>query len=511
MTSAADFLADAGKVIERDGFGRYLLPHPDTGKRTAFTRVTTFARSLRDTYALTRWQLRKCGRGLSQRGDLIARIASEYDDDLIVDKACDDAMEHAGSTAAATYGTAMHRFTEQHDRDEDVRIPELLRGDLDAYARTIEDAGLIVRMVEQVVFVPDYTIAGTLDRVVLTPGGRALILDVKTGDVSYAWVEIAVQLACYARASHTWNIDRGCWEPMPPVDQRWAVVAHLPVGEHRCDLWSVDIAAGWELAALCAQVRDARNRRDVAIPYQDAEAELAESLAASRGASDAATAGPVAGEAPQGEEGADRAGWLRERLAALASDERARRLVASHWPEGVTTRPPWSTEMMDALAGMLDHVEAQVGAQFPAPEPTPNIPAPPAPAPTPGPLTELPVPEDDMALVGEDDIAVLLAAMRELTDDQRARLQTLGRDAMRADRQFARLEGMTRRAWLVCRAAVGLARWPDDASVRMALVRVWPQHNPAWQVGAVIGSLTTERAEALADLADQGPESLEPF
>ena len=60
---------------ERDRWGRYIIPHPHTGKKTSWTRATTWAKTLDDTFALTKWELRMAGLGLVARPDLLASVA----------------------------------------------------------------------------------------------------------------------------------------------------------------------------------------------------------------------------------------------------------------------------------------------------------------------------------------------------------------------------------------------------------------------------------------------------
>jgi len=55
--------------IRMDRFGRYLLVNPLTGKEEPFTRATTIAKTLDDTYYLEQWQLRQVAYGLGQRPD----------------------------------------------------------------------------------------------------------------------------------------------------------------------------------------------------------------------------------------------------------------------------------------------------------------------------------------------------------------------------------------------------------------------------------------------------------
>jgi hypothetical protein len=251
---------------KRDRWGRYLLPDPDTGKERAWTRATTLASTLADTYGLTLWQMRMVAKGLGMRPDLLALAAAAHvDDKTTLDRVAKDAKEAAGSSAGANAGTALHSFTEAVDRGEQVQIPPPWDADVAAYRNTLDHHGVITHpdWIERIVVWPEYNVAGTLDRIVTLPDGRVVIGDVKTGkDLGYAWSEIAIQLALYANATHMWHGDH--WEKMPALDPSEAVVFHVPVGKATCDLYTVDTVAGWEMISVAHRVRQWRGRRDLA-------------------------------------------------------------------------------------------------------------------------------------------------------------------------------------------------------------------------------------------------------
>lgn len=527
MTNAAEFLADAGRrslIVD----GRYSLPHPVTGKPGRFTRVTTFTRTLRDPYRLERWHLRMAGRGLAERDDLCVSILADYDDDDAVAKAVDQAMEHAGTSRAATKGTAMHRFTEQLDRGEKVRVPEHMRADLTAYEQTLDEHGLTVELIEQIVFVPGYELCGQVDRVLRDRHGNLLIGDLKTGaELKYGWLEHGPQVGAYSRGSHLWDAAAEEWRTMPAIDQHRAVIIHLPVGTGRCELVEVDLDVAWAAVEECAAVRQWRKRTDeFHRPYADTEPDLTGQLTRSLDARRAAatsskeSAGPEPAVEPSalgtvdGEAGAgDRADWLRKRLAALADDDRARRLVAAQWPQNTATRPPWSSSDMDALVAMLDEIERKVEASFSPPDPTrgklgttSGSVANPS---TTAARDEPPVPVDDMTVVPDSDVSTLTKAIAELSSAGRVVLGQWAKDAGAAQRGFGAGAGMTRRTWLICRAAIALADWPTGAVVDA--IDQAAGALDGWTIGVRLGTLDVEQAARLVDIADAGPDELAPF
>jgi predicted GIY-YIG superfamily endonuclease len=201
----------------RDQYGRYLLPDPATGQERAWTRATTWAKTLSDT-------------------------------------------------------TGLHKFTERHDRGEHIEPPAPWDADLAAYATTITAAGITISPahIERITPVPDLAVAGTLDRITAVPGHGLVIADVKTAhDLRYSWGEIAIQLAIYAHGAGLWT-GTG-YDPMPEVSQTRALVIHLPAGQARCDLHWIDIQAGWDAAKLAAHARAWRCRRDLAEPFTAGE------------------------------------------------------------------------------------------------------------------------------------------------------------------------------------------------------------------------------------------------
>lgn len=300
--------------LPKDQWGRYKLPHPETGKVAGHTRVTTFAKSIADTYALSMWQQRMAIKGLTIRRDLYARVAATpIEDRDALNSLAEDAKEAASARAAANLGTAMHAFAEHADKTGEMpaEIPGDLRPILAARQAALAQhrIQLVPHMIERTVFVPRFGIVGTFDRwgfvgwdkpgmlpnAGLDPGE---ILDDKTGrDLTYGWNEIAIQLAAYANASHVlnkeifwedWNrltaglragaapktMPTRCWEPMPPTRTDRAIVIHMPVAQAVDNptappvvtVYQVDIATGWEAAQLCHDVREWRKRKGLAVP-----------------------------------------------------------------------------------------------------------------------------------------------------------------------------------------------------------------------------------------------------
>lgn len=275
---------------KRDRWGRYLLPHPDTGKGQAWTRATTFAKSASDTFALSQWSQRMAFKGAALRPDLVS-LAHGLDvkaDRDKLNKLVEQAKEAAGQKVAANLGTALHSFTEAVDRGEQSgAVPPQHVPDVHAYTASLRSAGLETRpdLIERITAVTGFGVAGTFDRVLRLPDGTHAVGDLKTGaDLKYSWHEIAVQLALYAHGVNQaglWDPEEGTWEGGPSVRTDFGIVMHLPVGKAECTLYKVDLVKGWEAAQLCHSVRSWRSLKGLAEPmsFPAPAPETAETLA----------------------------------------------------------------------------------------------------------------------------------------------------------------------------------------------------------------------------------------
>lgn len=244
--------------IQRDRWGRPLIEPPEGGKPVAYTRVSTLAKSLDKQEALTKWKQRMTAVGMSQRPDLLALVQATRDDDRkTLDDACEQALAAARSQAAANTGTALHSFTERIDQGvplEEIIASDVIKADLAAYQQRM--ANLQILASELFIVQDEIRCAGTFDRLV-EYDGRVYVADIKTGQHEPNYPHgVAVQTAIYARgtgyhptkkrtaslASIGVNLDR-------------AILIHLPAGQATCELYWLDIAAGWEMAQTATRVR----------------------------------------------------------------------------------------------------------------------------------------------------------------------------------------------------------------------------------------------------------------
>jgi hypothetical protein len=113
-----------------------------------------------------------------------------------------------------------------------------------------------------------YKIAGTPDRVVEYKGER-FIADIKTGRIDHP-NNIAIQLAIYAHGL-PYNIataTRGSWGD---VNKDKAIIIHLPAGTGQCKLVWIDIAEGWKGVQFAMKVRQWRDKKGLATPFEEQE------------------------------------------------------------------------------------------------------------------------------------------------------------------------------------------------------------------------------------------------
>lgn len=247
---------------KRDRWGRYILTDPVTGEEKPWTRATTLAGTLDDSYGLTQWKMRGVALGIAARPSLYdLACGSDPEDKKQLDELCEKALDAIDGDAKASQGTALHKFTARLDAGELSRSPAKWQADLDAYAAFKGTKGIQThpRFIERITVVPELEVAGTMDRIVKHEGVPK-IADVKTGTLKHKELSIAIQLAIYAHGAGLWNEETGRWEPMPNVSLTEGLIIHLPAGEASPELIPVDLEFGWAKAQLAYEVRESRKQ-----------------------------------------------------------------------------------------------------------------------------------------------------------------------------------------------------------------------------------------------------------
>lgn len=154
--------------LPRDRYDRPLISPPDGSAPVAYTRVTTLAKSIENTYHLGQWMNRMVALGMSKRKDLVlAASAISNPDDRGQKRTLQDIADRAKDSAApsaASIGTALHSFTERADRGEDLSgLPEEYVQDIAAYSEATRVFS--VHSIETFVVNDEYRVGGTYDRI----------------------------------------------------------------------------------------------------------------------------------------------------------------------------------------------------------------------------------------------------------------------------------------------------------------------------------------------------------
>lgn len=269
----------------RDRWSRPLIAPPGGGKPIGMQRVTTLAGMGEDRYNLERWMCRMVALGLVAREDLLLAVAAHRDDKDALNKLCEQAQEAAKASSGAVTGTALHALSDQLDRGQlDLAtVPASHRADLEAFAAAT--SCLQVEAIEAFGVHDGLGVAGTADRIYRYMS-KFYIGDTKSGNIEFGQQKIATQLAIYSRMTlYDTTANKRTVDLSKVVDQRRAIVVHVPAGTGKAELRWVDIYAGWKSVEVNVGVREWRKAKNLLTPFErvvsadDADL-LAEAIAA---------------------------------------------------------------------------------------------------------------------------------------------------------------------------------------------------------------------------------------
>ncbi|GGU77311.1 hypothetical protein GCM10010211_49040 [Streptomyces albospinus] len=283
--------------VPRDGRGRPLVVPKSGGKPRALTRTTTFIDAIEDKSALTAWGKRMVLVGAATQPSLLDRTRdldpASYEGKSTLNSLAERAVQLAGAHTKRERGTHLHALSERVDQGEELPASASAADLADMAAYKVSTVALDVVAVETFVVVPELGVAGTFDRMVRYsgpgPDGERIegqfIADLKTGSVEYGGLKMASQLAVYAhgelydptrfpadlsdaKAFARWkksDVPAGeaasAYGPLPPVNQDWGIVIHLPAGQAECTLYWADLRLGWTAAKLAGEVRAMRGAK----------------------------------------------------------------------------------------------------------------------------------------------------------------------------------------------------------------------------------------------------------
>jgi hypothetical protein len=244
--------------VPRDRWRRPLI-HVLSDTLEPYTRVSTVAGWLSDGHGLGIWKLRHAALSIARHPDVAGLIAPLAYGDAALDEAIEAACERSVAMVEARHhGTAMHAWAEKHAGDPAREwVPERMRPDIEAYDERLGRAGLVLLESEVFVVNDELRVAGTLDSLLLdTETGFAVVGDEKTGKLSP--LSVSAQLAMYA-GGQRYDPLTGVRTPLSlRLDTERALVIHLPKGEGRCDLYSIDLERARASARVALAVGLAR-------------------------------------------------------------------------------------------------------------------------------------------------------------------------------------------------------------------------------------------------------------
>jgi hypothetical protein len=293
--ATGDDLAGAAMLAKRNQIitaGRYRLPDLDgSAKKGGWQRVTNLVKAISDQFSLRVWEIEQILVALHVNESAVMKMLRVT---LVqvqgqpyaarrsgIEEFIEFCKSLSGGNEGSKFGNARHELVEA----DHLAIPTAAP---DAYARqhlhlfksalVRNDLVRVPDLAERRVVIPEFDAIGTLDAVLEDLRSRSLhIGDLKTQKKFWTWLEIAAQLACYARAVAMWvptdpqNARVGRWVDMPKVSIETAFVLWMPKehpsGEPAVDVYEVDIEAGWRTAQLAREVvLDRRGGKSATVP-----------------------------------------------------------------------------------------------------------------------------------------------------------------------------------------------------------------------------------------------------
>lgn len=246
--------------------GRYILPHPATGARTTWQRVSNKIKLAEDTYHLELWKQRNVVAGLVADPELYdaAQGLQVKADKAELNKIVERSMDAAGAYAMSNEGTRLHKSAEIADfaGGSLAGVPDRHRTKIALYLGALREYGLTVvpDMIERVTVSVRWNVAGKFDRVCSWRHYGNVIVDLKTGDeLDMSFPSISAQLACYEDGVNQAGIyDGRRYDPRVKVRHDVGVVIHLPSTRDEVSVWIVDLNKGREILRVCEEVQGAR-------------------------------------------------------------------------------------------------------------------------------------------------------------------------------------------------------------------------------------------------------------
>ncbi len=257
-----------------DSYGRYVLPHPNTGRATNYSRVSVVSKSLDDTTGLDLWKRRLTVRGLHENRNLLPDLDSAFTDRAAGNLA-EQAFKLAGGVEAAEFGTAVHDWLHAIDAGHTLPAlaPPMFRAHGHAYLNALGRTAItaLPQYCERIVLYRNGTgesVVGTLDRIYSMADGSLVLGDLKTSkSLEYSYLSFAAQLAAYRDAHLMLSEDGTEWLPMPDLVSDYALLVHCPSNAPEATAaipFSLNV--GRKVLGLAFAIRELRSTAKTLVP-----------------------------------------------------------------------------------------------------------------------------------------------------------------------------------------------------------------------------------------------------
>jgi len=351
---ATDFFGDdrepAGPQTY-DRYGRYQLDADGQGLKP-YTRATTLAKTLEDTYHLSEWQARCAARGVALRDDLVARAkATPVEDKRVWKEILAEAEVVNAGGAKRNMGSAFHEFHERAPKmsgEEFAAQHPLIKATYAKYHAALKQCGIEEILTEVTLVNTKIGSAGKADGIARLKDGRYVIIDRKSGRITEYPHSACQQLAIYANSDVMIAYDENgatVRHELPPIDKHTAIVIDVTIGDEQTAnvaVYELDIWSGWAAALLACDVRRWRNRRDLVKPFHpDAPARSAAEGPSTAGQFHiSAAAGQAYAAVQDAQVATDLATQVRDEVQAIANAPAAAYAGVSETGDGIDVLPP---------------------------------------------------------------------------------------------------------------------------------------------------------------------------
>lgn len=274
--------------VEFDGWGRYKVPSPTTGRPTAYSRATTVAKTIGDDSGLVAWKIREKVKAVLDAAVLHENINSNLTDTEMalaaaygqlhkmmtsgakstdINRQIDLIHDLSGGADSRELGGAVHDWLGELDMGYALlhQLPDYIQPYARSYLDALARAALVAvpKYVERLVLNDrgEETVCGRIDRMYqCVETGELYLGDLKTSkSLDFALLEYGVQFAVYGYATLMLGSDGQTWEPMPEINQDMVMCVHVPSDKpEQSQVVPFDLYSGGEALIKAIDIREAR-------------------------------------------------------------------------------------------------------------------------------------------------------------------------------------------------------------------------------------------------------------